>query len=97
MGAPPRPHHHRPREHTYENIDLNISNLRRTLLNLELQDHTLQRRLIEPSKYFSEGFSSIGDNDLVCMEKVKLYFPLAFGGRKFTGKKGSDIGIVELL
>ena len=31
------------------------------------------------------------------MEKVKLYFPAAFGGRKFTGKKNSQVGIIELL
>ena len=53
-------------------------------LNLELQDRTLQRGLIEPPKEFAIGQTSIGDHDRVRMEKVKLYFPSAFGGRKFS-------------
>ena len=73
--------------------------MRKTLLNLELQDRTLQRRLIEPppSSSFKKGNCSINDHEKVRMEKVKLYFPSAFGGRKFSGKKNSEIGIMDLL
>ena len=71
--------------------------MRLALLNLELQDRSLQRRLIDPPPKFADGPSSIGDSDRVRMEKVKLYFPAAFGGRKFTGKKNREVGIIELL
>ena len=68
--------------------------MRLALLNLELQDKSLQRQLIDPPTKFANGPSSIGDNDRVRIEKVKLYFPAAFGGRKFTGKKNSNVGII---
>ena len=93
-----RTQHIRPQEPYYEMDSSNdVESMRKALLNLELQDRTLQRRLIEPPKEFAIGHSSIGDHDRVRMEKVKLYFPSAFGGRKFSGKKNSEPGIIELL
>ena len=100
-SAPPPPqrflhlkqqeNHHEP-THPYD-----AEAMRLALLNLELQDRSLQRRLIDPPSKFADGPSSIGDNDRERMEKVKLYFPTAFVGQKFTIKKNSKVGIIELL
>ena len=68
-----RTQHISPQEPFYEMDSSNdVESMRRALLNLELQDRTLQRRLIEPPKEFAIGHSSIGDHDCVIMEKVKL-------------------------
>ena len=100
-SAPPPPQrylHLKQQENHYEQAyPYDAEAMRLALLNLELQDRSLQRRLIDPPTKFADGPSSIGDNDRVRMEKVKLYFPAAFGGRKFTGKKNSEVGIIELL
>ena len=93
-----RTQHIRPQEPYYEMDTSNdVESMRKALLNLELQDKTLQRRVIEPPKEFAIGHSSIGDHDRVRMEMVKLYFPSAFGCRIFSGKKNSEPGIIELL
>ena len=100
-SAPPPPQrflHLKQQENHYEQAyPYDAEAMRLALLNLEIQDRSLQRRLIDPPPKFADGPSSIGDNDRVRMEKVKLYFPAAFGGRKFTGKKNSEVGIIELL
>ena len=104
-SAPPPPQQFlylKQQENHYEpSYPYDAEAMRLALLNLELQDRSLQRSLIDPPPKFADGLSSIGDNDRVRisarMEKVKLYFPAAFGGRKFTGKKNSEVGIIELL
>ena len=99
-SAPPPPQrflHLKQQENHYEQAYPDDAEaMRLALLNLELQDRSLQRRLIDLPTKFADGPSSIGDNDRVRMEKVKLYFPAAFGGRKYTGKKNSEVGIIEL-
>ena len=74
-----------------------MQEMRKALLGLELQDRTIQRRLIDPPQHFAPGQSSIRENETIRMEKIKLYFPLSFSGKKFTGKKGSEISILNLL
>ena len=74
--------------------------IRNTLLDIELNDRTVQRRMIECPQYFRPGRSSITDKDQVRLDKVKIYFSAAFGSRKFSGKRGrnnDDISILQLL
>ena len=74
--------------------------IRNTLLDIELNDRTIQRRMIESPTYFSPGISSISDKDQVRLDKVKIYFSAAFGNRKFSGRKGrgmDDVSILQLL
>ena len=70
-----RTQHIRPQEPYYEMDSSNdVESMRKALLNLELQDRTLQRRLIEPPKEFAIGHSSIGDHDRVRMEMSNSIF-----------------------
>ena len=74
--------------------------IRNTLLDIELNDRTVQRRMIDCPDYFRPGNSSISDKDQVRLDKVKIYFSAAFGNRKFSGKKGrnpDDVTILQLL
>lgn len=78
----------------------NRQQIRNTLLDIELNDRTIQRRMIECPKYFREGRSSITDRDQVRLDKVKIYFSAAFGNRKFSGRRGrnsDDVSILQLL
>ena len=89
LGQSPCPNSKEDRQH-----------IRNTLLDIELNDRTIQRRMIECPKYFRTGRSSISDKDQVRLDKVKIYFSAAFGNRKFSGKKGrnsDDISILQLL
>ena len=82
------------------NTEEDRQHIRNTLLDIELNDRTIQRRMIECPKYFREGRSSISDRDQVRLDKVKIYFSAAFGNRKFSGKKGrcyDDVSILQLL
>ena len=82
------------------NSEENRQHIRNTLLDIELNDRTIQRRMIESPKYFRTGRSSISDRDQVRLDKVKIYFSAAFGNKKFSGKKGrnnDDISILQLL
>ena len=74
--------------------------IRDTLLDIELNDRTVQRRMINPPCHFHQGHSSISDHDQVRLDKVKIYFSAAFGNKKFSGKRtrgNDDISILQLL
>ena len=73
--------------------------IRRTLLDIELNDRTIQRRLVEPPEHFRTGISSISDSDKVRLEKVKMYFHFSFTGKKFSGRKkgNEELDILQLL
>ena len=89
LGKNPCPNRNEDRQH-----------IRNTLLDIELNDRTVQRRMIESPKYFRPGRSSISDRDQVRLDKVKIYFSAAFGNRKFSGRKirnAEDITILQLL
>ena len=70
--------------------------MRQRLLDIELNDRTFQRRMIDPPGYFKRGKSSLAGRE----EEIKMHFSAAFGGaRKFSGRKvrGDDSCILQLL
>ena len=79
------------------NFDQNLSmaNLRSTLLQIEMDDSKMQKRMIKSPKRFRQGASSMQDADKNRLEKVKMYLLTSFGTKKFNGK--NDLSILELL
>ena len=71
--------------------------LRNTLLDIELNDRTVQRRMIEPPHFYRTGTTSISDRDQVRLDKVKIYFSAAFSNRKFSGRRGRNIDELSIL
>ena len=84
----------------YYNRTQDRQHIRDTPLDIELNDRTVQRRMINPPCHFHEGHSSISDNDQVRLDKVKIYFSAAFSNKKFSGKRtrgNEDLSILQLL
>ena len=63
----------------------------------ELEDRGNQRQLIAPPTRFAEGTSSLRHDDNMRFNLIKAHFSPAFSGKKFTGKRTPEGGIIELL
>ena len=75
--------------------------VRAQLLNIELNDRTIQRRIVEPPTTFQSGTCSISDKDKARLDKVRVYFTHTFSAKKFSGashnRMSDSIDILQLL
>ena len=64
--------------------------LRATHPDLQLENMMFKGQLAEPPSSFREGISS--ETGELRRELIKMFFPMAFGGPKFSGKKSGKKG-----